>query len=215
MPKKTTRKTTKAKSVSKSASTKTKSPAGRSPAKKASRAAKTRSASTDTSTDNVTTQVDSLADVLNERGLSRVEVETESYRIVVERDLVGSGAIAGSAIALGSMALPQAHAPMLPAADSAVDSGRDSPKAADSATDTSETIDSPFVGTFYRSSNPESPPFVSTGQVVEPGQSLCIIEAMKLMNEIEAEARFRIIDILVENESPVEYGQPLFRVERA
>jgi len=157
---------------------------------------------------SVVTQVDSLADVLNERGLSRIEVETESVRIVVERDVYDRGGIAGSAIALGSMALPTGSTPALLDAQAGTSSRASTP-------DTTETVDSPFVGTFYRSSNPESPPYVSPGQVVEPGQSLCIVEAMKLMNEIEAEARLRIIDILVENESPVEYGQPLFRVERA
>jgi acetyl-CoA carboxylase biotin carboxyl carrier protein len=74
------------------------------------------------------------------------------------------------------------------------------------------TIEAPMVGTFYRASAPDAPPFVSEGDVVKEGQVLCIIEAMKLMNEIEARAAGRIERILVENGQPVEYGQPLFLV---
>ena len=74
-------------------------------------------------------------------------------------------------------------------------------------------IKSPMVGTFYRSSAPDAPPFVELGQDLDVGQVVCIIEAMKLMNEIKAEVTGRVVDILVENGSPVEFGQPLFAVE--
>ncbi len=74
-------------------------------------------------------------------------------------------------------------------------------------------IRSPIVGTFYRAPSPDSPPYVEIGDVVEKGQTLCIIEAMKIMNEIESEVRGEILDILVENADPVEYGQPLFLVK--
>ncbi len=75
------------------------------------------------------------------------------------------------------------------------------------------TIESPMVGTFYRSASPTSNPYVSEGDHISTGQTLCIIEAMKLMNEIEADISGRIVQILVENGTPVEYGQPLFLVE--
>ena len=75
------------------------------------------------------------------------------------------------------------------------------------------TIEAPMVGTFYRSTSPEAPPFVSEGDTVKEGQALCIIEAMKLMNEIESKLAGRIVKILVENAQPVEFGQPLFLVE--
>ena len=75
------------------------------------------------------------------------------------------------------------------------------------------TVNSPFVGTFYRSASPDSPSFVDAGQVVKKGQVLCIVEAMKLMNEIEAEQPGRLVEVLVQNGSPVEYGEPLFRFE--
>ncbi|ACL69382.1 biotin carboxyl carrier protein [Halothermothrix orenii H 168] len=76
-----------------------------------------------------------------------------------------------------------------------------------------DEIVAPMVGTFYRAPAPDADPFVEVGDVVKPGDTLCIIEAMKLMNEIEAEKKGRIVDILVENGKPVEYGQPLFLVE--
>ncbi|MEW6067517.1 MAG: acetyl-CoA carboxylase biotin carboxyl carrier protein [Nitrospirota bacterium] len=75
------------------------------------------------------------------------------------------------------------------------------------------TVTSPIVGTFYRSPSPESPPFVEVGKSVSKGQVLCIVEAMKLMNEIESEANGIIVKILVENGQPVEYGEPLFLIE--
>jgi acetyl-CoA carboxylase biotin carboxyl carrier protein len=75
------------------------------------------------------------------------------------------------------------------------------------------TIEAPMVGTFYRAARPDAPPYVSEGDVIKEGQVLCIIEAMKLMNEIEAKVAGRIARILVENAQPVEYGQPLFLVE--
>jgi acetyl-CoA carboxylase biotin carboxyl carrier protein len=75
------------------------------------------------------------------------------------------------------------------------------------------TIEAPMVGTFYRATNPEATPFVSEGDMVKEGQILCIIEAMKLMNEIESKVAGRVVKILVENAQPVEFGQPLFLVE--
>jgi len=83
------------------------------------------------------------------------------------------------------------------------------------AADKSFTVNSPFVGTFYRSASPDSPSFVEEGQVVKKGQVLCIVEAMKLMNEIEAEQPGRLVEVLIQNGSPVEYGEALFRFEPA
>lgn len=77
------------------------------------------------------------------------------------------------------------------------------------------TVTSPFVGTFYRSASPEAPPFVEPGHSVRKGQVLCIVEAMKLMNEIEAEVPGKILEILAENGQAVEFGEPLFRIEPA
>jgi acetyl-CoA carboxylase biotin carboxyl carrier protein len=76
-------------------------------------------------------------------------------------------------------------------------------------------VTSPIVGTFYRSSSPDKPAYVEIGDIVKKGQVLCIIEAMKLMNEIESETAGKIVQVLVENSQPVEYGQPLFVIESA
>ena len=76
-------------------------------------------------------------------------------------------------------------------------------------------VTSPFVGTFYRSPSPDAPPFVEVGSVIREGQALCIVEAMKLMNEIEADCAGTIIEILSENGKPVEFGQKLFKVQRS
>lgn len=80
--------------------------------------------------------------------------------------------------------------------------------------ETGETVNSPIVGSFYRAPAPDAAPYVEVGQVVEKGQVLCIVEAMKLMNEIEAEFRCKIVKICKENAQPVEYGDPLFVIER-
>jgi acetyl-CoA carboxylase biotin carboxyl carrier protein len=87
------------------------------------------------------------------------------------------------------------------------------PAAKPAAADNTFTVNSPFVGTFYRSPSPETPPFIEVGSVVQKGQVLCIVEAMKLMNEIEAERSGRLVDVLIQNGSPVEFGEPLFRFE--
>jgi acetyl-CoA carboxylase biotin carboxyl carrier protein len=89
------------------------------------------------------------------------------------------------------------------------------PPAQPAAADNTFTVNSPFVGTFYRSASPDNPPFVEVGSVVKKGQVLCIVEAMKLMNEIEAERSGRLVEALTQNGSPVEYGEALFRFEPA
>ena len=86
---------------------------------------------------------------------------------------------------------------------------------ASAAVESGETVNSPIVGTFYRSPAPDAAPYVEVGQVVEKGQVLCIVEAMKRMNEIEAEYRCRIVRICKENAQAVEFGDPLFVIERA
>jgi acetyl-CoA carboxylase biotin carboxyl carrier protein len=106
---------------------------------------------------------------------------------------------------------PAAHANPAPAA--AASPGQ--PALAKESDQNTFTVNSPFVGTFYRSASPDNPPFVDAGQVVKKGQVLCIVEAMKLMNEIEAEQPGRLLEVLVQNGSPVEYGEPLFRFEPA
>ena len=101
------------------------------------------------------------------------------------------------------LSTPPQVTPIAPAAPPPVPAARDN----------TFTVNSPFVGTFYRAASPDNPPFVEVGQVVKKGQVLCIVEAMKLMNEIEAEQAGRLTEALIQNGSPVEYGEPLFRFE--
>lgn len=86
--------------------------------------------------------------------------------------------------------------------------------AADPAVEAGDTLNSPIVGTFYAAPGPEAAPYVTVGQVVEKGQVLCIVEAMKLMNEIEAECKCKIIKICKENAQAVEFGDPLFVIQK-
>jgi len=111
------------------------------------------------------------------------------------------------------------HAPVAqssspaPAAAAAAAPAAPAPAAKPSPDSKTFTVNSPFVGTFYRSASPENPPFVDIGTMVKKGQVLCIVEAMKLMNEIEADQPGRLVDVLVQNGTPVEYGEALFRFE--
>jgi len=112
------------------------------------------------------------------------------------------------------MPMPMPAMPMK-AVGSAPHAAAPAPAAAAAAAahdDKSHAVTSPFVGTFYRKPNPDSPPYVSLNERVEKGQVLCIVEAMKLMNEIEADVSGTVVAILVEDGSPVEYGQPLFKI---
>ena len=113
--------------------------------------------------------------------------------------------------AVPSDASPAHSAPPPPAA--AVTQAPVAPPSAPKADSKTFSVNSPFVGTFYRSASPENPPFIELGTVVKKGQVLCIVEAMKLMNEIEAEQPGRLVEALVTNGSPVEYGEALFKFE--
>jgi len=136
-----------------------------------------------------------LAAVVNELGLSEIEVEAADLKLRVQRTAVPAVAAA-------------AATPAAPPATS------ERPIVADAVPlSASISIEAPMVGTFYRASSPTAEPYVREGDMVKEGQILCIIEAMKLMNEIESKAAGRVAKILVENGQPVEYGQPLFLLE--
>ena len=101
----------------------------------------------------------------------------------------------------------------VPAAASPAAAASAAPPPAEKSEERGEKVVSPMVGTFYRAASPEAPPFVRVGQTVEMGQTLCIIEAMKLMNEIPSTAAGRVAEILVENNAAIGYGEPLFLIE--
>ena len=143
-----------------------------------------------------------LAKVLNEYDLSGLELEQGGERIHLTRQRNGVAQLA-----------PQQYAPVpTPGAVPATLAPRSELAATENADDGSVLVTSPFVGTFYRASSPEAKPFVKTGKAVGKGQVLCIVEAMKLMNEIETEDECTILEILVQDGQVVEYGQALFRV---
>ncbi len=160
-----------------------------------------------------------LIEFLIDKDISEFELERGDVKVKIKR---GGDTITQviSAAPVAPMIAPQMHAAMAhpaPAAHiPAAGSGAAAPPAAASAPSEVEedlhVVKSPIVGTFYESPAPGAPPFVKPGDVVAAGQVLCIIEAMKLMNEIESDASGEIVKILAANGKPVEYGQPLFSI---
>jgi acetyl-CoA carboxylase biotin carboxyl carrier protein len=137
-----------------------------------------------------------LARVLTENDIAEFEHEADGVRIKIVR---GARAIVAAAPAFVAAATPAA---------AAATSSADPPEGAIDVT-------SPFVGTFYRSPSPDAPSFVDVGSVVRPGQTLCIVEAMKLMNEIEAECSGTVVEVFAQNGKAVEFGQKLYRIKKA
>lgn len=157
-----------------------------------------------------------LISLIQENGFAEFELERGGFRIHLRRDLAGSEAAASSA---GAQVADAAPTPPANAASSGAKASAtpDHPGArAETAASEDQDlhmIPSPIVGTFYRSASPNSDPFVKIGSRVEPDSVVCIIEAMKLMNEIQAETSGEVVKIYVENGQPVEYGQPLFGIK--
>jgi acetyl-CoA carboxylase biotin carboxyl carrier protein len=155
-------------------------------------------------------ELQELLDFIAKSGLNKVNIETEEFKISVQREPSTKQVVSMSAAPVAAAA--PAPAVALPAAAPApAVTAPAAPAAAAAASHT--PLKSPMIGTFYRSSGPDSPAFVQVGDTVEKGQVICIIEAMKLFNEIEAEQSGRIVKVLVENATPVEYDQPLFLIE--
>jgi acetyl-CoA carboxylase biotin carboxyl carrier protein len=142
-----------------------------------------------------------LLRLLEKRDVSEFEFEDEKIRLRLVRGRPG----APLAPVFGAAPLPVA-----------AQGGSGSPLGAPAADDANIVfVTSPFVGTFYRSPSPDAPPFVEVGSAIREGQALCIVEAMKLMNEIEADCAGTIVETLAENGKPVEFGQKLFKVKKA
>ncbi len=139
-----------------------------------------------------------LIDLVQESGIGEIEITEGEEKVRISRQIAAGPVM---------MASPQMHPQMQPMAMA--------PQAAPAAPEpepAGHTLKSPMVGTFYRAPSPGAPSFAEVGQSVTKGQTLCIIEAMKLLNEIESDATGTIKAILVENGQPVEYGQPLFLI---
>ena len=152
-----------------------------------------------------------LLDALNQTDIAELKIKSEAFELTLRKpsalqpDVVMSAAPAAPAMPIGAMPAPAA-----------------APAPAESAAPSAPPVDSslveitaPMVGTFYRAPAPDEDMFVEVGDRIASGQTVCIIEAMKLMNELEAEVSGEIVDILVENAEPVEFGQPLMRVRPA
>lgn len=146
-------------------------------------------------------QIKQLIDILSGTDIVEFELETEEFKIAIKQGVQPAVAV-----------MPAAPAPA-PAVAAPAPSAAPAPAQPPQA-DNLVQVTAPMVGTFYRAPAPDAEPYVKVGDIVEVGQPLCIIEAMKLMNEIESETRGRIKEILVENAQPVEYGQPLFIIEK-
>ncbi|HLV67098.1 MAG TPA: acetyl-CoA carboxylase biotin carboxyl carrier protein [Polyangiaceae bacterium] len=144
-------------------------------------------------------QLEALLTKLDEKKVAEFEYEDDKIRL---RVALGRVAVSAAAPAVHAHAVEAPPAPAVPALKESAD--------ADAV-----YVTSPFVGTFYRAPAPEAEHFVEVGSTVRKGQTLCIIEAMKLMNEIEAEFPCTIVDILVENGQSVEFGQKLFKVKKS
>ncbi len=143
-------------------------------------------------------EIRALLELLREYGLSEVEVERGGDRIRLRRD--------------PAPAPPPAAAPVA-APTTAVQPAPVTAAVPDDRRQHLVTVEAPMVGTFYRAPAPDAEPYVREGDAIKEGQVLCIIEAMKLMNEIESKVPGRVIRVLAENSQPVEYGQPLFLIE--
>ncbi len=160
-------------------------------------------------------EIQDLIKFVAKSGVNEVELQTKDVKIVI-RTKSGNGKeqqFIQAAPAALPVAAPVQAAPVVVSVPAAPAAGDKKPE--DSAADTSSyiTIKSPMIGTFYRSPGPDKPVFVNVGDEITPGKPVCIIEAMKLFNEIESDVKGRIVKVLVNDATPVEYDQPLFLVE--
>jgi acetyl-CoA carboxylase biotin carboxyl carrier protein len=156
-----------------------------------------------------TSEIRDLIDFISQSGLNEVNIETKELKLHVKREpdqkvMKSSPAPTMMTMQAAPVAAPVAAVapPPTPKQEKPAGNGK-----------TTADIKSPMIGTFYRSSNPDTPPFISVGDKVTKGQTVCIIEAMKLFNEIESEVSGTVVKVMIENATPVEYDQVLFVVE--
>ncbi|MFA4983927.1 MAG: acetyl-CoA carboxylase biotin carboxyl carrier protein [Candidatus Omnitrophota bacterium] len=145
-------------------------------------------------------EIKEMISLMNENGLAELEIEKDGMRIKLKKTGITDNPIGGPILIERESIHPRAGKKELSETAEKNSSG-------------SVEIKAPMVGTFYRAPSPEAAPFIDKDQMIEPGQVICIIEAMKLMNEIKSEIKGKVIDILVDNAEPVEFGQPMFLIE--
>lgn len=146
-------------------------------------------------------EIKEMINLMNENGLVELEIEKDDMRVRLKKTGAGVEASSGGTILIEKTSLSPTHAK------------EEATESIEKLAIKTVEIKAPMVGTFYRAPSPESPPYVEVGQVIEPGQVICIIEAMKLMNEIKSEIKGKLLEILVDNTEPVEFGQPMFLIE--
>jgi acetyl-CoA carboxylase biotin carboxyl carrier protein len=153
-------------------------------------------------------QIQELIKMINKSNIGELTVEQKDFKVTIKQKVDNITQVVSAS--------PVQSAPVAMAAPAAaLTAPAESPKAAETAPSNTITIKSPMIGTFYRKAGPDKPNFAEVGTEVTPGKVVCIIEAMKLFNEIESEVKGRIVKVLVDDASPVEYDQPLFLVEPA
>ncbi len=147
-----------------------------------------------------------LVKLVDSSEVTDLEIEENGLRVKIAKKIRGVKALAQPQILSPSQPVPQA---------SPAQAGGESAPAKEETKEKLHEVHSPIVGTFYRAPAPDADPYVQVGDMVSQGSVLCIVEAMKLMNEIESDVSGKIVKILVENGKPVEYNQPLFLVEKS
>lgn len=164
-------------------------------------------------------EIQDLIKFIAKAGVTEVEIEKKDFKITIKSEMPKKKGLTAGADATIQVPIPVATmpaapvVPAVPAAPAAAPAPAAEAPKADSNEDHYITVKSPMIGTFYRRSAPDKPTFVEVGATVGNGDVLCVIEAMKLFNEIESEVSGKIVKILVDDNSPVEYDQPLFLVD--
>jgi acetyl-CoA carboxylase biotin carboxyl carrier protein len=160
-------------------------------------------------------QIQELVKMINKSNIGELTIEQKDFKVTIKQKEEHVTQVVSAAPVHAAPFVP-APAAAAPAAAAPVAAAAEKPKAADAPPAANTvTIKSPMIGTFYRKSGPDKPNFAEVGTEVKPGKVVCIIEAMKLFNEIESEISGTIVKVLVDDASPVEYDQPLFLVEPA
>lgn len=162
-------------------------------------------------------EIQDLIKFVSKAGVSEVEIEQKDFKLTIKTQDLSAREEKQIIVQAAPAALPQVAAPVAAPAPAAAAPAAPAAPAAAPASDDSKyiTVKSPMIGTFYRSSGPDKDPFVSVGDSISAGTTVCIIEAMKLFNEIESEINGKIVKVLVDDATPVEYDQPLFLVDPA
>ncbi len=151
--------------------------------------------------------IQTLIKFVSQNAVDEVEINRKDFKLLIKKN--------PQQFVTAQVQAPVAQASVAPAPVAAAPAAAAAPAQEAAVASNLIEIKSPMVGTFYRAANPESPTFANVGDEISPGKVVCIIEAMKLFNEIESEVKGKIVKVLVDNASPVEYDQPLFLVEPA